>query len=148
MHNIKDYEHLSERELKRQLTQADADLILLRRRLQGDARANHAKYLARSERARDRQQKTVNRERRRFLDMVTKAGVSSSLLKASALASGVFANRWATAQDMTNMRVVYVYLNSGARNDSWLPSSASNMNIVTRPYGPDGYNVSSICNFR
>lgn len=90
----------------------------------------------------------VQQDRRRFLDLIGKAGISSGLIKASGLLAGVLANRHALAQDLTNKRVVFCYLNSGAQNTTWMPTSATSMNIVTQPYGPQGYNVASICHFR
>ncbi len=85
----------------------------------------------------------LNKERRRFLDMVSKAGVSTALLKAVPLAAGVFASRYATAQDATNKRVVFMYLPNGAPNGMWMPGSATRMNISTEPYLP----VASVCEF-
>ncbi len=90
----------------------------------------------------------VQHDRRRFLDLVTKSGIAAGLLRGSAILGGVLANRHAMAQSSVNKRVVFCYLNSGAASGQWMPSSASQMNQITRPYGPDGYNVSSICHFR
>lgn len=92
----------------------------------------------------DRREKHLQKDRRNFLDMIGKAGISTQMLKFSPLLGGVMASRHAQAQDFSNKRVVYCYLNSGAQNTTWLPSSASNMNIVTQPYA----DVASICNFR
>jgi hypothetical protein len=61
---------------------------------------------------------------------------------------GVLANRHAMAQTAVNKRVVFCYLNSGAASGQWMPTSASQMNQITRPYGPLGYAVSDICHFR
>lgn len=90
----------------------------------------------------------VKQDRRRFLDLVTKSGISAGLLKGSALLGGILANRHVMAQDATNKRVVFCYLNSGAAAGAWMPSSASQMNQITQPYGPSGYAVSDICHFR
>ncbi len=90
----------------------------------------------------------VKQDRRRFLDLVAKSGISAGLLKSSALLGGILANRHVMAQDATNKRVVFCYLNSGAASGAWMPSSSSQMNQITRPYGPDGYGVSDICHFR
>lgn len=84
----------------------------------------------------NRKERAHNRERRRFLDMISRAGVSTALLKASPLAMGVFASRFATAQEATNKRVVFMYLPNGAPNGMWMPSSMTSMNISTRPYAP------------
>lgn len=82
----------------------------------------------------NRKERAHNKERRRFLDMISRAGVSTALLKASPLAMGAFASRYATAQETTNKRVVFMYLPNGAPNGLWMPRSASEMNIATRPY--------------
>lgn len=96
----------------------------------------------------ERREEFVKKDRRRFLDLMAKSGISAGLLRGSALLGGVLANRHAMAQDATNKRVVFCYLNSGAASGTWMPSSASQMNQITRPYGPDGYAVSDICHFR
>lgn len=92
----------------------------------------------------ERRQKQQNNERRRFLEMIGKAGVSTKMLQASTVLGGVMANRFATAQEGTNKNVVFCYLNSGAVNGHWLPKGAGEMNIVTAPYA----GVAGICNFR
>ncbi len=84
-----------------------------------------------------------NRERRRFLDMVARAGVSTAMLKAVPLLAGVFASRYATAQAAANKRVVFMYLPNGAPPGLWRPSSATQMNLCTEPYLP----VASVCEF-
>jgi hypothetical protein len=96
-----------------------------------------------------------NRERRRFLDMLSRAGVSSALLKASPLAAGIFASRYAMAQN-TNKRVIFMYLPNGAPNGLWLPTSPTAMNVSTRPFGQatidkgvyQGQLASDFCEFR
>lgn len=108
---------------------------------------NSQAYAKANETTHERAGKHINRERRKFLDMIGRAGVASSVLKASALAGGLFANRYAMAAGGPK-RVIYCYLDSGADNNSWLPSSASNMNKVTQVYGPNGYGVADICHFR
>ncbi len=125
-----------------------ARILKLKRELLAQAPQATKNFLKQDESAAETRAKEINKDRRSFLDMVGKAGVSTSILKASALVGGIFANRHALAQDFTNKRVVYCYLNSGAQNTTWLPTSATRMNSVTRPYGPDGYDVASICHFR
>lgn len=114
---------------------------------QCEAKENHRKYMQANEKTHERAQKHVNRERRKFLDMLAKTGVSTPLLKASTLAGGIFATRHAMAAGGPK-RVIYCYIDSGAAEGAWLPSSASNMNTVTRVYGPQGENVAGICHFR
>lgn len=92
----------------------------------------------------ERRQKQQNNDRRRFLEMIGKAGVSTKMLQASTLLGGVMANRFATAQEGANKNVVFCYLNSGAVNGHWLPKGQGAMNIVTEPYA----DVAGICNFR
>lgn len=82
----------------------------------------------------NRKERAHNKERRRFLDMVSRAGVSTALLKACPLAMGIFASRFATAAEATNKRVVFMYLPNGAPNGMWMPSSMSEMKIASRPY--------------
>lgn len=96
----------------------------------------------------EKREEFVKKDRRRFLDLVAKSGISAGLLRSSALLGGILANRHVMAQDATNKRVVFCYLNSGAASGTWMPSGASQMNQITRPYGPDGYAVSDICHFR
>jgi hypothetical protein len=98
--------------------------------------------------AKQERENFVKQDRRRFLDLVFKSGISAGLLRGSAILGGVVANRHAMAQDATNKRVIFCYLNSGAASGTWMPSSASTMNQITRPYGPQGFNVSDICHFR
>lgn len=90
----------------------------------------------------------VKHDRRRFLDLIAKSGIAAGLLRGSAVLGGVLANRHAMAQSSVNKRVVFCYLNSGAASGQWMPSSSTQMNQITRPYGPDGYNVAGICHFR
>lgn len=83
-----------------------------------------------------------NQQRRQFLDMIAKTGVSSALLKASPFAAGIFASRQAMAEDV-NKRVVFMYLPNGAPNALWMPNAIDDMNIATRPYAP----VAQYCEF-
>ncbi len=138
------------KDIEKALPGKKARMFKLKHSLMAKGPENTKNYLKQSEKTRETATKTVNKERRRFLDMVGKAGISSPILKSSSLVGGLMANRYALAQnqDYTNTRVVYVYLNSGAQNHTWLPDSPSNMNIVTQPYGPQGYDVAGICNFR
>ena len=61
----------------------------------------------------ERTQKHINQERRKFLDMLGKAGVSTSILKASTIAGGIFASRYAEAQE-NNRKIIFIYLPDGA----------------------------------
>lgn len=84
----------------------------------------------------------INKNRRDFLSMVSKAGISGSILQASTLAAGLMTTRFAHAQGSTK-RVVFVYTPDGAPNDMWLPNG-STMNLSTLAYE----DVKSICHFR
>lgn len=91
----------------------------------------------------NQKQRAHNRERRRFLDMIARTGVSTALLKASPFALGMFASRFASAQDATNKRTVFMYLPNGAPNGLWMPTGQNNMNLCTRAYAP----VAQYCEF-
>ncbi|MES2674401.1 MAG: DUF1552 domain-containing protein [Pseudomonadota bacterium] len=90
----------------------------------------------------------IQKDRRSFMGLVAKSGIAAGLIKSSALLGGILANRHAMAQTSVNKRVVFVYINSGSASGTWLPSSSTQMNQVTVPYGPSGYAVSDICHFR
>ena len=97
-------------------------------------------------------QRGVNRERRRFLDMLGKTGVSSALLRSSPLVMSAFSTRYAQAATGTGKRVVFMYLPDGSPPGHWLPNSESQMNTATTPYGNgapgvNGYNVAKYCHF-
>ncbi len=110
-------------------------------------KANALAHAKKYERQHEKAGALVNKERRRFMDMIGKAGVSSSVLKASTMLGGLFASRHAMAAGGPK-RVVYCYLDSGAANGHWLPRGVGNMNTVTRAYGPQGENVAGVCSFR
>lgn len=84
----------------------------------------------------------IDKERRQFLDMLSKAGIAGSLLKASPLVGGLMATRFAHAQSGTK-RVIFVYTSNGAPRGKWLPTSLTTMNDATKAYLP----VSRYCNF-
>jgi hypothetical protein len=88
----------------------------------------------------------VKQERRSFLEMVGKAGIASSLLKSSALITGVMSARYATAAGGAK-RVVFCYTHSGVKTGKWLPTSSSQMNQISKAFGPEGDNVAGLCRF-
>lgn len=106
--------------------------------------------------------RTANTERRRFLEMVARAGVSTSLLKYSPLVMSVFASRYAEAAlQTTRKKAVFFYQPDGAPPGYWTPNG-SQMNIATSPYGNGtgnqhsydmaadkitAYNVAQYCRF-
>lgn len=71
----------------------------------------------------ERTQKEINQNRRRFLDMIGKAGVSTSLLKASTIVGGVFASRFAEAQG-ESPKLIMIYHPNGAPDDAWAPGTS------------------------
>src|SRR5690606_7445672 len=98
--------------------------------------------------------RVANRERRRFLDLVARAGVSTSLLKYSPLVMSVFASRYAEAAlQNSQKKAVFFYQPDGAPTGFWTPNG-SQMNVATTPYGSGneadkitGYNVAQYCRF-
>lgn len=89
------------------------------------------------------QDKSINLRRRKFFDMVAKASVSSAVLRSSGLAMGMLANRFASAQDAANKRVLFLSFPGGAPAGTWMPSSINNMNVSSTGYA----SVASYCNF-
>ncbi|BCD95881.1 DUF1552 domain-containing protein [Marinagarivorans cellulosilyticus] len=84
-----------------------------------------------------------NSTRRRFLDMVSKAGVSSALWKASPFVGGAMINRAAQAAGETKRFIAFSYP-AGAPQGSWLPSSPGSMNQCTQPL----LDVARYCQFK
>lgn len=84
----------------------------------------------------------INKNRRDFLSMLSRAGISTGLLKGSALAGGLMASRFAQAQGSAK-RVVFIYTSNGSPNGMWLPNGRT-LNTATKAY--EG--LQSICNFR
>ncbi|MDZ7923138.1 MAG: DUF1552 domain-containing protein [Marinagarivorans sp.] len=85
----------------------------------------------------------IRKDRRRFLELMSKTGISSGMLRAFPAIAGIVASREAFAQGSTK-RAVFCYINSGAPNGFWLPKSATQMNQSTEHYAK----VASVCNFR
>ncbi|HMW72694.1 MAG TPA: DUF1552 domain-containing protein [Cellvibrionaceae bacterium] len=89
----------------------------------------------------------VNNERRKFFDLVGKAGVAAGILRASPLVAGIFANRYAQAAGTMSKRVIFVYTPDGAPGGMWLPSgsgSSMTLNAATKAYE----SVKTYCAFR
>ncbi len=85
---------------------------------------------------------SILKNRRDFLGIVSKAGLSTALLRSSPLAAGLMANRAAHASNNA-CRAVFVYTTNGAPDDLWLPNG-SDLNDATRAY--EG--LQAVCNFR
>lgn len=88
----------------------------------------------------ERTNKKINNDRRQFLNMLLKSGVSTKLLASSNLAAGVFASRFAQAQE-SNRNIVFVYVPLGASIQHWLPTSLTEMNTITEPYAEAAQNI-------
>lgn len=102
----------------------------------------------------NRLERSANKERRQFLDLVARAGVSTSLLKFSPLVMSVFAARHAEAALSTaQKKAVFFYQPDGSPPGYWMPNGGE-MNVATSPYGSGnaadnitGYNVADYCRF-
>lgn len=72
----------------------------------------------------ERTLKKINTDRRRFLEMLGKYGVSTSVLKASSLAGAMMGARFAEAQ--TQRKFILIYHPNGSPNGRYLNSQALN----------------------
>ena len=88
--------------------------------------------------------RSINTERRRFLETLSKASVSTALLKMSPILAGAFSSQYALAQGGPNKRCAFMYLPNGAPNGMWLPGSQTNMNLSTAAYA----DVADVTQFR
>ncbi len=100
----------------------------------------------------NQKQRGIDKERRRFLDMVGRTGISSAILRSSPLVMGALSTRYAQAASGAGKRMVFMYLPDGSPPGHWLPSSVSNMNTATAPYGSgapgiQGYDIAKYCKF-
>jgi Protein of unknown function (DUF1552) len=84
----------------------------------------------------ERTLKEINRDRRRFLDMLGKVGVSPAILKASSLAGGLMASRFAEAQQARKM--IMIYHPNGSPNGRYLNG------VAIRPFAPFGNTVATL----
>lgn len=87
--------------------------------------------------------KALKLRRRKFFEVIAKAGVATPMLRAFPLVGGMLANRYAAANDMANKRVLFLSIPGGAPAGSWMPSSINNMNDFSEGYA----SVASYCNF-
>lgn len=85
----------------------------------------------------ERTKKQINKERRRFLDMLAKAGVSTSLLQASTLAGGLMSSRFAEAQNGSK-KLILIYHPNGSPDGRWLPRTGT---AACRPLQPHASNI-------
>lgn len=85
----------------------------------------------------------INKQRRKFLSMVSKAGISAALWRSSPFVGGAMVNRFAEAQGVEPKRFLALSYPAGAPQGSWMPSSITNMNESSEPY----LGVAQYCNF-
>lgn len=84
-----------------------------------------------------------DKRRRELLKIVTSAGISKGLLRASPLVSGMMFSRWAEAQTGPNKSVI-IYVPDGALPEHWYPNSnLTSFGPMSQPYS----SVASDCNF-
>jgi hypothetical protein len=84
----------------------------------------------------ERTLKQINKDRRRFLDMLGKAGVSTSVLKASSIAGAMMGARFAEAQQPRKM--ILIYHPNGSPNNRYLNG------IAIRPFQQFGNTVANL----
>lgn len=87
--------------------------------------------------------KQINKDRRRFLEMLAKAGVSTSVLQASAVAGAMMSSRFAEAQSTSDKKFVLVYHPNGAPKPNGIPGFASNPTMLA-PFQPHAANVAAL----
>lgn len=85
----------------------------------------------------ERTLKKINTDRRRFLEMLSKYGVSTSVLKASSIAGAMMGARFAEAQD-NQRKFILIYHPNGSPNGRYLGSQALN---PFRPYSSSVANL-------
>lgn len=72
----------------------------------------------------ERTLKKINTDRRRFLEMLSKYGVSTSVLQASGLAGAMMGARFAEAQNQSQRKFILIYHPNGSPNGRYLNSRA------------------------
>lgn len=86
-------------------------------------------------------------QRRKFLDMVAKTGISTGILRNSSFVLGALSARYATAAGgFAGKKLVVISLSQGAPGGNWLPNSPSDTKEVSHPYRDAG--VSGLMAFR
>ncbi|WP_200911642.1 DUF1552 domain-containing protein [Teredinibacter purpureus] len=84
-----------------------------------------------------------DKQRRDFLKILSSAGISRALLKASPLVGGMMMSRLAEAQNGPDKSVI-IYCPDGAIPDLWFPNNnLSSFPVMSQPYS----SVASDCNF-
>lgn len=80
--------------------------------------------------------KQINKDRRRFLEMMSKYGVSTGVLKASSLAGAMMGARFAEAQ--TQRKLIFIYHPNGAPRGRYLNG------VAVRPFQPYASSVATL----
>jgi Protein of unknown function (DUF1552) len=80
--------------------------------------------------------KQINKERRGFLDMLSKAGISAGLLQASSLAGGLMSSRYAQAATADKKFILLFHPNGAPRNYT--------SSIALNPFKPFGSTVAAL----
>lgn len=87
-------------------------------------------------------EKNAHNQRRKFLDMIAKAGISSAVLRASPLVAGLMVNRFAYAANPPK-RAFFAFFPGGMPGNNWMPDNLSTMKTATMPLAP----YASMCQF-
>ena len=101
-----------------------------------DAERSHKRYLIQEAERAEQRKKLITKQRRRFFELLARAGIALPLLRHSSLLAGVFSSRFALAEThpWANKKVVFVCNSQGADPNAWLPDSANAMRDVSAPY--------------
>lgn len=107
-------------------------------------------FLKEEEKTQKYRDEFVRQDRRSFMNIIAKSGISAGLLKTIPLLGGVMSARHAMAADLTNKRVVFLYIDSGSAAGSFMPTSSTQMAPASVKYGPGAgnYDVAGLCGFR
>lgn len=135
----------------RHLTEEKALLAMHRQKeLSDGAQQSNAELKAEENGIRQAREKMLKVDRRKFLDLASKSGISASLMRAFPLIGGVVSSRYAMAATTSNAnkRVVYCYVPSGDTDDGshWLPNSVGDKPWLSGTYADNG--VANYCHFR
>lgn len=88
----------------------------------------------------ERTVKQINKDRRRFLDMIGKAGISGSVLKASTIAGAMMSSRFVEAQSSQARKFILIYHPNGAPNGRYLTANGP----ALAPFQPHAANVAAL----
>lgn len=136
------HEHLEyHRDFKPALTPADQKELVM------TGVANETIRRREEEQWREKVKLHAGQQRRKFLDMVAKTGISTAMLRNSSLVLGALSSRYALAAGgFAGKRVVVISLTQGCPGDQWLPNGPNDTREVSHPYKDRG--VSGLTAFR